>query len=426
MRNPNSHGDSFRDLDSRVAEFLQRNASDSSQPGRAALEALSEEKPELLQSIDPLLLALREREQAEASVPPTLGGIRRVTLAAHDAISTTWTGWEMSSGSPALLRVLRPGCHKDPVWRRRMARGTRLALGLRHVVPLRHQESGEWPHQWALVPGQALADLLPSEDPPDSLQIARYLGGGLLGLAELHARGLVHGRLTAHHVVLGPDGPRLLWLDPLLGEQADPRADLGALGEAVAELDPMEEDGIGDLARGLAHAPPPNVQMAIEMLIRRSAVVLTDKRHQLRMRSRKVSRHNGEARLLRAVRALGQALPPPAGRVCLRAGHDAVMVVAESVDNQVRGGAVAGLPARHLPVIWSQESGLDAASSRVLLRAFATRTGGDEERRAAVQQELGSTDVLASQICRWLSAQARLRATRRLLELGTSHSSRLH
>ena len=53
---------------------------------------------------------------------------------------------------------------------------------------------------------------------------------------------------------------------------------------------------------------------------------------------------------------------------------------------------------------------------RALLRAWATRTRGDEARRAALQDELGTSDETAAALCRWMAGQARLRAFRLLLE----------
>jgi len=96
---------------------------------------------------------------------------------------------------------------------------------------------------------------------------------------------------------------------------------------------------------------------------------------------------------------------------------DSVLVVAESDGQSVKGGGLAALPIRFLPEIWSAQRGLDASASRMLLRSYATRKTGDEERREEVQRELGALDSQADQLCRWLSAQARLRSATKLLEL---------
>ncbi len=383
---------------------------------REQLERQGEDASKL-QRLDPSLLLAREEELAHHALPSTLGGLRRRRLLDQDPISTTWECWELSTGHRAAIRVLRPSWCKDPVLRRRLVRGARLATGLAHLAPVEWKEAGDWPHLKVHLGGPSLSDLLPAEDPPEPLQIAAYLAHGLMGLTSLHQRGLVHGTLGPHHLIHSPTGPILAWFDPFLRERGSPSQDIADLGAAVAQLDPDGMDPMGDIARSFAESPPPNAEIASEVLVRAAATWLVDTRHRLLMRSRQVHVRKGEARLLRAVSRLASSLPPPLGTVCLRAGHDAVVVVAESDGAEVTGGAVAGLPARHLPVIWSNLGGLDAAACRVLLRAFATRTGGDEKRRALLQSEVGGTDVLASQLCRWLSAQSRLRATRRLLEL---------
>ncbi len=383
---------------------------------RVELERQGEEASQL-QALDPALLLAREEELAHHALPSTLGGMRRRKLLDQDPVSTTWECWELSTGRRAAIRVLRPSWSKDAVLRRRMARGARLATGLAHLAPVEWKEAGDWPHLKVHLGGPSLSDLLPAEDPPEPLQIAAYLAHGLLGLTSLHQTGLVHGTLGPQHLIHGPTSPVLAWFDPFLRERGTPAQDIAALGAAVAQLDPEGMDPMGDIARSFAESPPPNVEMATEVLVRTAATWLVDTRHRLLMRSRQVHLRKGEARLLRAVSRLAGSLPPPKGTVCLRAGHDAVVVVAQSDGAEVMGGAVAGLPARHLPLIWSTKTGLDAAACRVLLRAFATRTGGNEERRSKLQSEVGGTDALASQLCRWLSAQSRLRATRRLLEL---------
>ena len=384
---------------------------------RIALEELAEKHPEWMQNLDPHLLKAREEEVAHHELPNTIAGLRRTRLLMQDPISTTWECWELSTGYRVAIRLLRPSWRRDPVLRRRLARGARLATGLPHIAAVSWQQDSEWPHLRVQLRGPSLSDLLPAEDPPDTIQLAGYLARGLLGLSSLHSRGLHHGAVSASHLIHGPEGPQLAWFDPSLRDGGSPGNDIAHLGAAVCQLDPLEEDPIGDLARGFAESPPPNVEMATSMLLRCLASLLVETRHRLLLRSRQVHVRDGEARLLRAVSRLAQTISPPIGKVCVRAGLDALMVVAQSNGVQVEGGPVAGLPARHLPVIWTPENGLDAAASRFVLRAFATRTGGDEERRAQIQKELGGTDILASQLCRWLSAQSRLRATRRLLEI---------
>ncbi len=378
---------------------------------RAALEALG-------QPGDPLLLTLRELESATDGLPRELDGWLLGRPLAQDPVSVTVEAW--GSGERHALRLLRPQHRADPVWRRRLERSVQPELGPA-VIAASAFSNQPWPHLRITLGGPSLADLLPIEadDPPDSLQIARFLAGGLLGLESLHAEGLLHGGVGPEHLVQTPAGVKLAWLDPVLPVERDPTQDLAELGRTVATLDPTGRDPIGVLARGLAEGPPPTALMAQELLRRAMSAELADRRHRVALRARAVTRRVDETELLRLARRLGAALAPPEGRWVLRAGNDAVMVLAESDGQKIRGGPVAGLDARFLPTVWSEAQGLDAISARALMRAWATRRRGNEERRAELQAELGAEDTGAHDLCRWLSAQSRLRAVRMLMECRT-------
>ena len=389
----------------------------SSAAKRRMLEEAAEANPRQIQSYDAALWRIREQEQAEEGVPVTLGDLKRTRLMESDRLSTTWDAWELSTGRRHAIRVLRPLLRKDPIWRRRLARGARVAREIEGILPITASTDTEWPRITVPIEGLSLADLLPAEDLPDSLRLASFLEGGIRGLRGLHEAGLIHGHLSANKLVLTPRGVGLVWLDPFLEKAGSFQKDLSDLGAAVAQLDPGCTDPIGTLAHSWAEDPPPNLDIARDLLLRTMASLLAENRHHLLMRSRHVTARSGEARLLRAVRALGLALPPPKATVCLRAGMDSVLVVAESDGQSVKGGGLAALPIRFLPEIWSAQRGLDASASRMLLRSYATRKTGDEERREEVQRELGALDSQADQLCRWLSAQARLRSATKLLEL---------
>ena len=389
----------------------------SSTAKRRLIEDASEKGSSALQRLDSLLWETREQELAEEGIPVTLGNLKRTRLLSADRLSTVWDAWELGTGKRQALKVLRPAHRRDPVWRRRFSRGARITRELPGILRTQTAMEEDWPRIWVSIDGMTLADLLPAEDFPESLRIAQFLVGGLRGLKSLHAQGLVHGDLGPDKLVLTSSGVNLIWLDPFLEDPGTPQDDIAQLARAVSQLDPEQCDPIGLLAHGWAETPPLSAEMAESILIRFLASHLTERRHSLLMRSRHVHAREGEARLLRAVRALALALPPPTITTCLRAGMDSVLVVAESDGKTVRGGGLAALPIRHLPEIWSGERGLDASACRMLLRSFATRRTGDESRRTDIQKELGSDDERAEQLCRWLSAQARLRATAKLLEL---------
>ncbi|MCB9795035.1 MAG: hypothetical protein H6741_20230 [Alphaproteobacteria bacterium] len=399
--------------DAPASELLPRDLS----AWREALEATARALPERAQALDGLLFAVRELEACSEGVGAELDGLRRGRVIEQDPISVSFEAWG-PAGERHALRVLRPDRARDPVWRRRLEASPRRAPGPPVLGPGLLCSDGDTLALRTWLGGPSLADHLPAEDPADPVQFGRYLAGGLAGLRALHAAGYVHGSLGPTHLIQGPEGVRLAWLDPLLIRPVTPRDDIAALGRAVQRLDPEGHDPIAALARGLAEEPPPSVDMASEMLQRVMSAALADRRHRAAFRSRAQARRQAEGRLLRAARHLALAVPPPAGTWCLRAGFDAVMVVAVSDGVTVRGGPVAGLPAPFLPTVWSPDEGLNPTASRALLRAWATRGRGDEERRKRVQSEHGASDRGAHLLCRWLSAQARLRAVRMLLELG--------
>ena len=381
---------------------------------RQALERAAD-SPAQLQALDPLLLAVRALETIESGLPIQIGGLRRGEIWEQDAISVSFDAWRR--GQRVLLRALRPELRGDPVWQRRLHASTRWPAP--HPLPGALRMQGEWPMLEYPLHGPSLSQLLPADERPDTQLIALALEGGLAGLEALHARGQVHGHLSARHLVRTETGFELIWLDPVLAIASSPEQDLRDLGKAVATLDPSGSDPVGELARSMAHEPPPSVDMARALLSRTLAEALAERRHELAMRARDQAKRAREERLLSATKRLGIAISPPVGQFCLRAGQDSVLVVVDSDGTKIKGGPVAGMPARFMPRVWDAEHGLDPVASRALLRAWASRKTGDETRRAKMQAELGVDDAGAMNLCRWLSCQARLRAVRMLLELGS-------
>lgn len=381
---------------------------------RQALERAAD-SPAQLQALDPLLLAVRALESIQARLPTQFGGLRRGEIWEQDAVSVSFDGWRR--GQRVLVRALRPELRADPVWLRRLQASTRWPAPdpLPHALLL----PGEWPMLEYPLHGPSLSQLLPADERPDTQLIALALEGGLAGLEALHTRGQVHGHLGTRHLIRTEKGFELIWLDPVLAIAGSPAQDLRDLGQAVACLDPSGCDPIGELARSMAHEPPPSVDMARALLTRTLAEALAERRHELAMRARDQAKRAREERLLAATKRLAMAIAPPVGQFCLRVGQDSVLVVVDSDGTKVKGGPVAGMPARFMPRVWDAEQGLDPVASRALLRAWASRKTGDEERRAKMQVELGVDDVGAMQMCRWMSCQARLRAVRMLLELGS-------
>ena len=356
---------------------------------------------------DAEMLAMRDMELAHLSLPPVIDGVRRTRMLTADAIATTWEGWSLTGGERVFLRCLRPRWATDPVMLRRMGKQTDTHISW--------HPDGDWPHIRAVAKGALLLDRFPIEDIPSTERLARIMGYGLQELARLHEQGRHHGGPLAPFLVEHNDRVRLIWMDPF-DCQATARDDLRALAQTVLSLDPTHNDPVAQLAEEWVESPPLTAEDGVRLLIRCLSSDLLAQRHQLSIAGRSANRLSRTARLSRAVRKLGTVTAPPPGKVCLKAGSDGVLVIAESNGKEIRGGAVADVHEdRFLPIIFTQKQGLDAQSARFLLRSWALREQGDEAARESVQTSIGATDKQAEQLVRWLSSMARLRAAKLLL-----------
>ena len=359
---------------------------------------------------DAALLALRELELAHAALPPVIDGVRRSRLLQTDPISTTWEGWHLTGGQRVFLRCIRPRWRTDPVMLRRMAKGANPECSW--------HPSEEWPHLRVVQHGGLLADRFPVEDMASTERLARILGEGLAALNDLHASGAVHAGPLERFLVETSSGLRLVSMDPFLTTHSAVD-DIRQLAAIVVALDPLKDDPVALLAEEWLDAPPPTAQDGIRLLTRCLSGVLLSERHRLTVAARSVHRFDRKTRLARAVRTMARAVSPPVGRVCVKVGTDGTMIVVESDGETIRGGAVAdAAEQRFLPVIYTPASGLDAQSARFVLRSWAMRSKGNETSRALVQAQLGSTDATADRLVRWMSAMARLRAARLILQAG--------
>ena len=381
---------------------------------RAALEALAEAAPERLQALDPFLLDLRLEECADQDLPGVVGGLRRERLLSHDRYTTTWLGWWEHSGQRGAVRCLRPHWRRDPVLLRRLERGVNAATGLRGLAPMELRTHGEQPHVAYRLEGVPLADLLPTEDPPDHLSMIRWLGTGLETLQAMAARGLGIGRLAPRQLLLGPQRATLVFVDPL-ERDSNAIGDISQLVACLLLLDPESTHPLTPLMEPWVAAAPGTAREASELLRRALADHLLAARHRLAMRGRSTDRGARAADLYAAARALQAALPPPAGRCVLRAGHDRVLSLVESDGSTVRGGAAAGVPPFGMLPLYTPRKGLDAAGARALLRAWAKREDGDQELRASAQQRWEGSDEAGAALVRWLSAASKLRRAQLML-----------
>lgn len=359
---------------------------------------------------DAEILHMRDLELAHLALPPVIDGARRSRLLTTDAISTTWEAWNLTGGERLFLRCTRPRWKADPVILRRMAHGADAHTSW--------HPSGDWPHLRLVANGALLADRFPVEDIASTERLARTLGEGLQALSELHERGKVHGGPLAPFLVESADSLRLVHLDTF-DVQTTAADDLKGLAWLIVSMDPLHCDPVAMLAEEWMDSPPPTAADGIRLLNRCLGGVLLAERHRLSVAARSAHRLDRKTRLARAVRKIAHMVHPPEGKVCIKAGSDGALVIVESENGVIRGGAVADADGgRFLPIIYSISQGLDAQSARFLLRSWALRKQGDETLRAETQANLNANDTQAEQLIRWMSAMARLRAARLILRVG--------
>jgi len=380
------------------------------------LELLQRErKAAEIRGDDRELIRLRELERACAELPSSIEGARLSGLICGDAISTTWTAWRPETGERLLIRCLHTRWRRDPVLLRQLQRD--LALPEHpslHVGSSR--VDGDHAYNQLVLGGPRLREILPMDgtDEGDPLIMSQVLAGGLSGLGALHREGLAHGPELVAHLFFNSGLMGLAWLGRF-GEGQPAASDISTLARASLELSTHGLQPIRQLAESWVQDPPSRADDAGLLLQRAMASTLLDARHRIWMAHRHMHRRTRISRLAVAVRQLQQVLPPPVGRVCLRAQRDGQLVIAHGDGQGLFGQAISDPQSTELKPVFRPGQALNPVASRFLLRAWAMRHRGDEERRAGVQAELGSSDSEAEAMMRWLSGMTRLRSAGLLL-----------
>jgi hypothetical protein len=361
------------------------------------------------------LLRLRELERADSDLPLVIDGAHRSKLVCGDPISTTWTAWRPETGERLLLRCLHPRWRGDPVMQRQLQRDLNMgeSASLYCAEP---RLGGAWPHNRLHLGGPRLSELLPLDpnDQGDPLLLAQVLAGGIAALIPLHQQGLTHGPDVVSHLFFHSDGIGLAWMGRF-GPTSPRSEDILHLSDTALTLSVYGMVPIRQLSEAWLHDPPLDAGDAAQLLSRAMASTLLDSRHRIWMAHRHQGRRQRIGRLATAVRQLQAALPPPAGRVCLRAQTDGQLVIAHSDGVSLRGQACTDPRADELTSVFTPSDSLSPVASRFLLRAWAMRSRGDESLRAEIQRDLHASDEEAETMMRWLSGMARLRAASLLL-----------
>jgi hypothetical protein len=353
-------------------------------PSLQQLQALGPEHP--------LVQLHRDYRAVAAGIPPSLGVYQRGKLVAWDKLTATWECWDSESGTRALVRAARADAWGKPL------PGHGLPMG------------DSWPVLTSLGFHYTLADLLPLEEPPEPIWVARLAITLLASFEELHTKGLTHSQLGPSVVVW--DG--LCWrlLEPqMLGQKVagDPRDDLARLGRILAVADP--EGVLGDLGSSFQDDPPLNLQMATRLVYKALADILASQHHIL---VRRYQRKKDQVKLLIALCERLKSVLPPVGTGCVSVGAAGSMYLLASDGRQVRAGPAASFDLSQLPVI-AGGGRVDSRANRALIKAWNTRKLEREEARKEVQRRLESTDKQLDRVMRWLAAAARLQAEQVLI-----------
>jgi hypothetical protein len=338
----------------------------------------------------------RELERCTAAAPARIEGVRLARLIAWDTHTSAWEGWDAQRAERVLARVART---------EHGAAALSDAAARPGLLPMRRTAPG---HLLSGPIRETLADAMPT-GPTGFAWAARLASGVLVALRALHAAGHAHGAIVPEAVVCAHDGR---WTLAWFGEH--PRStvaeDLRSTGRLLAALDP--DDALG--AAAFAEWPPPSAADAGLLIAAGLAVRLAAERHGVERRARALARSAALVRLVEAARRLHRASAPPVVRACLRVGSDGRAWIAESDGRSVRIAVRDPHGGEQLTVA-CDGGDVDAVAVRGALRAWSTRSTGDEPRRVALQGEFACDDDDARRLIRWLVAQARLRTDRLLL-----------
>lgn len=320
--------------------------------------------------------ALLRRVEATRGLAPVVAGVRREALVRWDATTATFTGHDVHTGSPKMVRVLHP--HDGPRRRRWLARQGR---GLPGVV---HRSD-------ALVcelPGRPL-DAVAAGDPA----LTRLL---LTGLVQLHGRttpGLapeelrcVDGCVVVVCLSRGPDAS-------------------GGIQALARTLQPPTEGPLADVVRGLAELPPASSAEARSLVVGALARELAGMRHHLLARWSATLQHTRVERLAGMVRRMIDAVPPPRGRAAAGVDFEGQVLTVSSDEQSVAFG-----PPHDMATIWTAADGFDAALARRLLRAQAAAPPNPR-----LSKQVGGDAAFGDAIGRWVAAGLRLRTLQLLL-----------
>lgn len=360
-----------------------------------SVEAQAEAQP-----FDPrwsrLIRALHGWTTAGQGIASDLGGVHRTQIVRWDTWTTTWEGRDVS-GKPVRIRILRPHAAADPVLRRTLHREAKALEPLVEGLTV-----GE---TWIRCPSPG--EPLPEGTQATGPRLARLVTTGTAALQRWescgvwpaepsgfcwrdHAGDLVLICLTAERFI--DAGPTLSWL-----------------AERLAVPDP--DSALERLVRAIVSAPPRqtsdlNSQIAVAL-----AADLTQIRHELAVRQRKVRVGNRLERLLNLVQRLGSAAPLPKGTGATGVDLEGRITILRADEDGMTWGT-----ADERQAVWTLAEGMDAPLGRRVLRARAAAPPN-----ARLDEQIDGDPEFTRHATRWLAARMRARTLRLLLKRQLEH-----
>ncbi|WP_433442638.1 serine/threonine protein kinase [Nonomuraea sp. CA-141351] len=141
--------------------------------------------------------------------PPRVGSNTIIETIGEGPRGAVYLGQEAEESSPRVIKLLAPEAGQDADVVQRLRSLNRVSSS--YVA--RVLDAGVWEGRPYVVrehvAGRSLAELVAAEGPLPDDALERVAVGVLTALIAMHLKGLAHGGLTPHNVILAPDGPKV-------------------------------------------------------------------------------------------------------------------------------------------------------------------------------------------------------------------------
>ena len=194
----------------------------------------------------------------ERGHPERIGPYRLDHWIGAGGMGTVWRAWDERLDRPVAVKHIQPTVIDDPTMRERFRREAKATAKLNnpaivHIYDILETDQGEW-IVMELVEGESLARLLQESAPLPFDRILHLAEGIARGLAEAHAKEIVHRDLKTDNVMVAA-GDEVKILDFGLAKPISPDlldTTLTASGEIVGTAQAMSPEQVMGLAVGPA------------------------------------------------------------------------------------------------------------------------------------------------------------------------------